>query len=60
MDRSDEKKRSRSDADEALREGEVLGLGGSAVPKSPDDQVTEFDEESIARRRARSTGEVEI
>jgi hypothetical protein len=54
----DDKKRSRSDtdADETLREGEVLGLGGSAVPKSPSDPVTEFDAESVARRRARATG----
>ncbi len=56
MHRYHKSKRSRSDADEALREGEVLGLGGSAVPKSPTDPVTEFDEESIARRRERSTG----
>ena len=56
MDRDDKSKRSRSERDEALREGEVLGLGGSAVPKSPTDPVTEFDEESIARRRERSTG----
>jgi hypothetical protein len=52
----DKSKRNRSDADEELRQGEVLGLGGAAVPKSPTDPVTEFDEESIARRRARSTG----
>ena len=56
MDKDDEAKRSSSDRDEPLREGEVLGLGGSAVPKAPSDPVTEFDEESIARRRARSTG----
>ena len=52
----DKSKRNRSDADEPLNEGEVLGLGHSAVPKSPSDPETEFDEESIARRRARSTG----
>ena len=57
MDKYDEAKRSSSDSDEPLREGEVLGLGGSAVPKAPSDPVTEFDEESIARRRARSTGD---
>lgn len=60
MDRYDEAKRDRPDADEPLREGEVLGLGGSVVPKSPSDPVTEFDEESIARRRARATGEDEV
>ena len=54
MNKDDESK------DEALQEGEVLGLGGSPVPKSPVDPVTEFDEESIARRRARSRGEDEI
>ena len=59
MDKYDEK-RSRSDADEPRREGEVLGLGGSPVPKSPADPVTEFDEESVARRRARSTGTDEV
>jgi len=51
MDR-DESKRNRSDADEARRAGDVLGLG-SAVPKTPGDPVTDFDEESVARRRAR-------
>lgn len=54
MDRDDEMKRSRSDADEAPREGDVLGLGGSAMPKSPSDPVTEFDEESVAKHRARA------
>ena len=44
MDKDDEAKRSSSDRDEPLREGEVLGLGGSAVPKAPSDPVTEFDE----------------
>ena len=57
MDKYDEAKRGSSDRDEPLREGEVLGLGGSAVPKAPSDPVTEFDEESIARRRARSTSD---
>ena len=56
MHRDENTKRSRSDEDEPRREGEVLGLGGSVVPKSPADPVTEFDEESIARRRERATG----
>lgn len=60
MDKHDEVKRGRSDEDEPLREGEVLGLGGSAVPKTPSDPVTEFDEESRARRHARATGEDEV
>lgn len=51
MDR-DDSKRNRSDADETHRAGDVLGLG-SAVPKAPGDPVTDFDEESVARRRAR-------
>jgi hypothetical protein len=53
MDKHDLKE-DRSDQDEPLREGEVLGLGGSVVPKSATDPVTEFDDESIARRRARA------
>jgi hypothetical protein len=52
MDSDKESKGSDSDAAEAHREGDVLGLGGP-VPKSPSDPVTEFDQESIARRRAR-------
>lgn len=60
MHRDEQKKRSRSDEDESLREGEVLGLGGSAVPKSPSDPVTEFDEESIARRRERAAGSADV
>ena len=56
MDKDEDTKRSSSDRDESLREGEVLGLGGSVVPKAASDPVTEFDEASIARRRARSTG----
>lgn len=31
----------------------ILGLGGAAVPKTPGDPVTEYDDESIARRQAR-------
>jgi hypothetical protein len=44
------------DEDMPKREGDILGLGGAVVPKSSTDQTTEYDEESIARRRARSTG----
>jgi hypothetical protein len=39
------------------RVGEVLGLGGAPVPKAPGDPVTEYDAESIARRRERAMGE---
>lgn len=66
MDRHDERKDNRlhddatrvpdpnTDRDDDAREGDVLGLGGSAVPKAPGDPTTEYDEESIAKRRARS------
>lgn len=42
------------DDDRPKREGDILGLGGMVVPKDSDDPTTEYDEESIARRRARS------
>ena len=44
------------DEDMPKREGDILGLGGAVVPKSSADQTTEYDEESVARRRARSAG----
>lgn len=37
----------------------ILGLGGSPVPKAPTDPVTEYDEESVARRRGRMSEEPE-
>lgn len=42
----------RDDLDDKVTSG-VLGLGGTQVPKSPTDPTTEYDEESIARRRNR-------
>lgn len=45
----------RDDRDDTVTSG-VLGLGGSEVPKSPTDPTTEYDEESIARRRNRMAG----
>jgi hypothetical protein len=56
MDRFDEAKRDRIDADDTTpaREGDVLGLGGAAVPKTPGDPTTEYDAESVAQRRARA------
>jgi hypothetical protein len=48
-----------TDRDVPAREGDILGLGGIVVPKSASDPSTEFDDESIARRRARS-GEDEL
>lgn len=31
----------------------ILGLGGATVPKTADDPVTQYDEESVAQRQAR-------
>ncbi len=45
----------RDDRDDKVTSG-VLGLGGTEVPKSPTDPTTEYDEESIARRRNRMAG----
>jgi hypothetical protein len=62
MDRHDERKHVHDDRDEDQvpeRTGDVLGLGGAPVPKSPGDPTTEFDEESRAKRHARATGENE-
>jgi hypothetical protein len=59
MDRYDDKDTTRArptDDDTEKRAGDVLGLGGAAVPKSPADPTTEYDEESIARRRERASG----
>src|SRR5688500_2979694 len=42
----------RNDLDDKVTSG-ILGLGGSEVPKSPTDPTTEYDDESIARRRNR-------
>jgi len=54
MDRSDERK-DVSDADEMIeRKGDVLGLGGSAVPKTPDDPAVSQDPESVRKRRERA------
>jgi hypothetical protein len=57
MDRVDEK---RTDAaDEACREGDVLGLGGSVVPKMPGDPSTSNDPDSVRQRRERARAEDE-
>ena len=45
-----------TDDDRPAREGDVLGLGGAAVPKTPGDPTTEYDEESVAQRRRRASG----
>ena len=57
MDRYDEARDRRTDdldADDTARSGDVLGLGGSAVPKAPGDPTTSYDPESVARRRERA------
>jgi hypothetical protein len=56
MDRHDEKRRHEHDDDTVERTGDTLGLGGAAVPKAPGDPVTEYDEESVRRRRERMSG----
>ena len=56
MDRFDEK---RDSADEATRDGDVLGLGGSVVPKMPGDPSASNDPESVRRRRERARSEDE-
>jgi hypothetical protein len=53
-------KRTRSEEDEPVREGDVLGLGGSPVPKAPGDPSTEFDAESRARRHQRAAGDDDL
>ena len=57
-DMNDEMK-DRRDSNEMERTGDVLGLGGSAVPKSPGDPTASNDPESVARRRERALGEDE-
>ena len=65
MDRYDEAKgydENRDDkvtheSDTPAREGDVLGLGGSVVPKTPEDPSAADDEESVRRRRERMRAE---
>ena len=60
MDEMKDSKRIGSEEDEPVRQGDVLGLGGSAVPKQPGDPTTEFDDASRARRRDRASGEDDL
>jgi hypothetical protein len=57
MDRSDEARRDVRRNDETVRdserEGDVLGLGGTPVPKAPGDPSAAYDEESVEKRRER-------
>jgi hypothetical protein len=52
MDRYDEKKDQAEDI-ESPRTGDVLGLGGSPVPKAPGDPTASHDPAAAAKRRAR-------
>lgn len=58
MDRYDEKKDARN-SDEMARDGDVLGLGGSEVPKAPGDPSASNDPEAVRRRRERAMGDEE-
>ena len=44
------------DTDPEVRQGDVLGLSGSEVPKTPGDPSAEQDPESVAKRRSRAFG----
>jgi hypothetical protein len=59
MDRNDEARDRRTDdvTDETTRAGDVLGLGGAAVPKSPGSPTTSYDDDSVAQRRERARDE---
>lgn len=59
MDRYDEK-RDMNDTDEVVpRQGDVLGLGGAAVPKAPGDPGVSNDPASVRKRRERAMGSEE-
>lgn len=66
MDRSEELRRDPSaddvrDTDERpTREGDVLGIGGTVVPKSPGDPTTEHDAESVRKRHDRAMGDAVV
>ena len=55
MDRYDERKDVNTTTDDtsSSREGDVLGLGGAPVPKTPGDPSASDDPESVRRRRER-------
>jgi hypothetical protein len=58
MDRYDEKN-DRDDVAEVERKGDVLGLGGGPVPKTPGDPSASEDLDSAMRRRERAREEEE-
>jgi hypothetical protein len=47
----DKKKHDRTD-DEPVRQGDILGLGGAAVPKTPSDSITSADRTSANESRS--------
>jgi len=47
----DKKKHDRTD-DEPVRQGDILGLGGAAVPKTPSDSMTSSERISGAESRS--------
>lgn len=58
MDRPDEVRRDDAATDERVgREGDVLGIGGTVVPKAPGDPTTEHDPESVRKRHDRAMGD---
>jgi hypothetical protein len=59
MDRPDELRErrvddTREDGEQNQREGDVLGIGGTEVPKSPGDPTTDYDPESVRKRHDRA------
>jgi hypothetical protein len=54
MDRYDEKKNVNDSDDISNPSGDVLGLGGSTVPKMPGDPSASNDPDSVRRRRERA------
>lgn len=54
MDRYNEKKNANDSEAASSSSGDVLGLGGSTVPKMPGDPSASNDPESVRRRRERA------
>lgn len=56
MDRKDEFTRDDRDVERGAadeRTGDILGLGSGPIAKGPDDPSTQYNPESVARRRSR-------
>ena len=54
MHRDDETVDIQDDQDRSPRQGDVLGLSGSTVPKMPGDPSASDDAESVRKRRVRA------